>query len=329
MSPQHIDSQKSLVSVIIPTYNRPTYLKQAIASAIAQTYKNIEIIVSDDCSPENPQKIIESFQDPRIRFRRNTKNSGISINVIEAFKQARGEYVTSLNDDDIWNEDFLEKLVPQLDANRDLVLAFSDHHVMDSDGNIDDAATEENTKQWKRDQLTEGVYQPFCEIGIVHQAVPSAVATVIRRNAIEWKDFQIQMGPFWDLYLTYLACRNGGGAYYCPERLTKYRVHSQSETMISGKVDAVAKIRKSNASIFCYRVFMEDERLQQFKSYFREQWLQAHTTLAIGLLRSEKVSEARPYLLHALKQQKFNIRTIAALIISFIPKQVARRLLTN
>ncbi|MBD0261856.1 MAG: glycosyltransferase family 2 protein, partial [Tolypothrix sp. Co-bin9] len=48
-----IDSKKSLVSVIIPTYNRPKYLKQAIESAIKQTYKNIEIIVSDDCSPEN------------------------------------------------------------------------------------------------------------------------------------------------------------------------------------------------------------------------------------------------------------------------------------
>lgn len=329
MPPQHIDSQQHLVSVIIPTYNRPHYLKQAIASAIAQTYKNIEIIVSDDCSPENPQEMIESFQDSRIRFRRNAKNLGIAINVIEAFKLAEGEYVASLNDDDIWNEDFLEKLVPPLDANPDLVLAFSDHYIIAPDANIDDVATEENTKRWKRNQLKEGVYKPFYEIGIVHQAVPSAVATVIRRNAIEWKDFQIPMGPFWDLYLTYLACRNGGGAYYVPERLSKYREHSQSETMISGKRNAVAKIRKSRASIFCYRQFMEDERLKQFKSYFRKQWLHAHTTLAIGLLRSENMSEARPYLFYALKQQKFNLRTIAALILSFTPKPLARRLLAN
>jgi glycosyltransferase involved in cell wall biosynthesis len=322
-----LDVQKSLVSVIIPTYNRPNYLKQAIASAVAQTYKNIEIIVSDDCSPENPQEMIESFCDPRIKFRRNAKNLGIAINVIEAFKLAQGEYVTSLNDDDIWNEDFLEKLVPPLEANPDLVLSFSDHYIIDSDGNIDDAATEENTKRWKRNLLSEGVYQPFHEIGIVHQAVPSAVATVIRRDAIEWKDFQIPMGPFWDLYLTYLACRNGGGAYYFPERLSKYREHSQSETTISGKLNAGAKIRKSKASIFCYREFMEDERLKQFKSYFREQWLHAHTTLAIGLLRSENVSEARAYLFHALKQQKFNLRTIAALILSFTPKPLARKLL--
>ena len=323
----NINSQQSLVSVIIPTYNRPNYLTQAIASAVGQSYKNIEIIVSDDCSPENPRKIIESFQDPRIRFRRNRKNLGISLNVIGAFQEARGKYVASLNDDDLWNEDFLEKLVPKLDANPNLVIAFSDHYVMDSDGRIDHVATGENTQHWKRDQLQEGVYQPFYEIGIVHQAVASAVATVIRKDAIEWNKFPPQMGPFWDLYLTYLACRNGGGAYYCPERLSKYRVHSQSETMISGTVNATAKIRKSKASIFCYRQFMEDEQLQEFKSYFREQWLQAHTTLAIGLLRVEQMAEARPYLFHALKQQRFNPRTLAALALSFTPKPLARRFL--
>ncbi len=317
-----------LVSVIIPTYNRPDYLKEAIKSAVNQTYKNIEIIVSDDASPDNPQKLIESFQDPRIRFRRNSKNLGISLNVIGAFQEAKGKYVASLNDDDVWNDDFLEKLVPQLDANPNLVVAFSDHYIMDPDGKINHAATEENTQRWKRDQLKQGIYEPFYEIGLVHQAVPSAVATVIRKDAIEWNDFPPQMGPFWDLYLTYLACRNGGGAYYSPERLARYRVHSQSESMISGGVSSQANIRAGKAGIFCHRKFMEDERLQEFKDYFQEKWLQAHTTLAIGLLRSEQVKEARPYLLHVLRQ-KFNFKTVAAFVLSLIPQPLARKLLAS
>ncbi len=322
----NLDSQRSLVSVIIPTYNRPNYLIQAIASAVQQTYKNIEIIVSDDCSTESPAKTIESFQDPRIRFRRNANNLGISRNVIAAFKEARGKYVASLNDDDIWNEDFLEKLVPHLDANPDLVIAFSDHYIMDSGGKIDYAATEENTQRWKRDQLKEGVYQPFYEIALVHQAVPSALATVIRKDAIEWNHFLPQMGSYWDLYLTYLACRNGGEAYYCPERLSRYRVHFQSETFANGNMSIQSKIRAGKAGIYCYRQFMEDEQLQEFNSYFREKWLQAHTTLAIGLLQVEQPAKARSYLLHALIEQKLNLRTIAALVLSFIPVSLARRL---
>jgi glycosyltransferase involved in cell wall biosynthesis len=323
------DRQNSLVSIIIPTYNRPHYLKEALASAVRQTYRNIEIIVSDDCSPESPQAIVESFGDSRIRFRRNTNNLGIALNVIAAFKEAKGKYVASLNDDDIWNENFLEKLVGHLEANPDLVLAFSDHYIMDSEGIIDYTATEENSRRWQRDQLKEGIYQPFYEIGLVHKAVACAVATVMRKDAIEWERFQPQMGPFWDLYLTYLACRNGGAAYYCAERLSQYRVHSQSESMISGSVNAIAKIRASKAGIFCYRQFMEDENLQEFQNYFREKWLEAHTSLSIGLLRIEKKAEARPYLLNVLKQQKFNLRTLAALVISFIPNQLARKLLTT
>ncbi len=324
---QNMDSQKSLVSIIMPIYNRSIYLKQAIESALNQTYQNIEIIVTDDCSSESPQAIVESFGDPRIRFRRNARNLGVARNIVSAIKEARGKYIASLNDDDIWNENFLEKLVPQLDANPDLVLAFSDHYIIDADSNIDYTATEECTRLWKRDQLQEGVYKPFYKIGLVDQAIPSAVAAVIRKNAINWNNFAPQAGPFWDLYLTFLACQTGRGAYYCPERLSKYRVHSLAETMIIGSQNAQAKIRGAKASIFCFHQFMEEEGLQQFHGYFRTKWLHAHTTLAIGLLRAENVLEARALLLHALSQQKFNLRTLAALALSFTPKPLARKLL--
>ena len=73
----NINSSEPLVSVIIPTYNRPEYLKQAINSAVKQTYQNLEIIVSDNCSSENPQALIESFPDSRIKFWRHKENLGI------------------------------------------------------------------------------------------------------------------------------------------------------------------------------------------------------------------------------------------------------------
>ena len=75
-----------LVSVVIPTYNRPDYLKQAIASAVKQSYQNIEIIVCDNRSTENTQEIVESFQDSRIRFWRQPTNLGMFANQMYAFK---------------------------------------------------------------------------------------------------------------------------------------------------------------------------------------------------------------------------------------------------
>ena len=321
----HINSQEPLVSVIIPTYNRQHYLKQAIESAIGQKYQNIEIIVSDDCSPQSPQKLIDSFGDSRIRFYRNPKNLGICLNVINGFKQARGKYVASLNDDDMWNEDFLTTLVPTLEANPDLALAFSDYYIMDSEGKINEQATEEDTLRWKRDRLKEGIYQPFVEAGLVDQSVFLAVATVMRTDVIDWDNIPPEAGPFWDLYLTYLACRSGRGAYYHPGKLTRYRVHAQSEMESSGKANVRAKIRSGKAGIFCYGRFMEDEKLQEFRPYFERKWAEANTTVGIGLMRSQQLAEARPYFWQALKQQKSDVRSIAALMLSFTPPSLASR----
>lgn len=317
--------QKPLVSVIIPTYNRPEYLKEAIKSAVQQKYRNIEIIVSDNCSTKSPQAIVESFQDSRIRFWRNATNLGMFANTMNALKMARGKYVACLYDDDMWNEDFLEKLVPPLEANPDLALAFCDQHIIDSEGKIDYPATEQCTRIYKRDQLKEGIYSSFLEIGLIQKAISTTSAAVIRKEVVDWDNIPAEVSVMVDIYITYLCCRSGHGAYYCPEKLARYRSHCQTDTMLSGRRNFQTKIRKAKAEIFCYQRFMEDEQLQEFKPYFRQKWLYAHTTLGVGLLRAERVAEARPYLLYALSQQKFDLRTVAALTLSFTPRALASR----
>ncbi|MEH2456685.1 glycosyltransferase family 2 protein [Nostoc sp.] len=323
----HQEYQQPLVSVIIPTYNRPEYLKQAIASAIKQTYQNIEIIISDNCSSENPQALVASFGDSRIKFWRHQQNVGMLANQQHGFKMARGKYVASLHDDDIWNEDFLAKLVPLLEVNSELIIAFCDQYIIDANGIINDAGTEENTRGYKRDKLTPGVHQPFYKIGLVDKSIPTAASCVIRNNFIDWDSIPSEVGGMWDLYLTYLCCISGYGAYYYPERLTRYRAHEQTDTMLSGSRDMQAKIRKAQSEMFCYQVFMEDIRLQQFRTYFKQKWLEANTTLGIGLLRSEQIAAARPYFWQVLKKQKFNVRTIAALSLSFAPRVLASKLM--
>lgn len=317
-------SQTPLVSIITPTYNRPDYLKQALKSAISQTYQNIEIIVSDNCSPENPQAIVESFNDPRIRFSRNETNLGMLPNTIKAFKMARGKYVAALLDDDLWEEDFLAKLVPPLEANPNLVLAFCDHYVINADGTIDYELTEHCSQLFKRAELSEGIYQPFYKLGLVDQAVASAMAAVIRNDVIDWDSIPPEVGGSWDVYLTYLCCRTGMGAYYYPQKLTRYRRHDQTETMQSGRLNYQAKIRKSQADMFCLEIFMQDENLQEFKTYFQQQWVKVSTSLGIGLMRSEQTKQARPYLWRSLRQQ-LNLRTIAALMLSFTPPKIAAK----
>lgn len=319
-------SQEALVSVIIVTYNRPAYLKEAIESATQQTYQNIEIIVADDCGPASAenQKIVEAFQAPRIIFRRNATNLGVTQSFASAIKQARGKYIASLNDDDMWNKDFLEKLVPPLETNPDLALAFCDHYVIDETGAINYPETEKATQRCHRDRLKEGVYKPFCKVAIVESAVAPACAAVIRKDVDDLANIPSEVKNFYDLYLNYLCCRSGRGAYYCPEKLTRYRVHSQSSTQLYAKTNAENNIRDAQAHIFCYNRFLEDERLAELAPYFKERLAHHRTTIGINLLRTKKAAESRSYLLSALSQHP-SLRTLVAVMLSFTPSSLTSR----
>lgn len=316
-----------LVSVIIPTYNRPEYLKQAISSAVKQSYQNIEIIVSDNCSSENPQTLVASFADSRIKFWRHPENVGMLNNQMNAFKMAQGKYVASLHDDDMWHQDFLAKLVPHLEANCDLILAFCDQYIIDAHGQIDAAATEGNSRSYQRDQLLPGIHQDVQKIGLVDKSIATAAACVIRNGVVNWDSIPSEIGGMWDLYLTYLCCISGYSIYYCPEKLTYYREHEQTDTNISGRRNIQAKIRKAKSEIFCYKVFMEDMRLQQLHLHFRKLWLESHTTLGIGLMLDRQPTAARSYFWQALQEQKFNLRTLTALTLSFTPQILTNKLL--
>jgi glycosyltransferase involved in cell wall biosynthesis len=317
-------TQAPLVSVIIPTYDRFEYLRVAIESVLQQTYPHLEIIVADDCSPQNPQALIDSFHDPRLTLHRHATNLGNGPNIANAFLLAQGKYVASLNDDDYWHPNFIATLIQPLEANLDVAVAFCDHYIVNADGRLDLAASDENSHRWGRDRLEEGVHRPFIEQALVHQSVSPASSALLRRDAIAWPEL-LSVGVYWDYFLAYLSCRQGLGAYYCPERLTYYRIHNQSETNLSGGKDARAKIRKGRSGVYCYSQFLADPNLQAFLPYFRQRWVEANTTLALGLIKAGTPTEARPYLQKALRQSP-NPRTLAALLISFLPDRAMQLL---
>lgn len=110
------------VSILIPAYNTEAYIAQAIESALAQTEKHIEVIVVDDASVDNTLKIAKSFKDERLKVFTNPQNLGQSYGLNFAFKQAKGEWVVSLDSDDWYAPDRIEKLLDlALSENADMV----------------------------------------------------------------------------------------------------------------------------------------------------------------------------------------------------------------
>jgi glycosyltransferase involved in cell wall biosynthesis len=304
---QDVEGEQPLVSLIILTYERLDYLKEALASAINQTYTNLEIIVSDNCSQVNPEAMVASFQDARVRFRRNPTNLGQTWNYLVSLKEALGKYVCFLNDDDLYDPDFITKLVGKLEADNELVLAFSDHYIISATGIVDQAASEEATRTFKKG-LSAGKYKPFYLQGLIDLTI-SGMDTLFRRDAIDWGAIPPDLPGACDLYMVYLFACTGQGAYYCPERLTSNRVHPGQSSITSEFPKGLVR---------CFEQFLSDERLSQYRPVFQHKLAEAQTQAGIALLKEKKPREARRYLKAALRH-KPALRVLGSLVLSFIP----------
>ena len=109
-----------MISVIIPTYRRYTYLRQAVQSVIQQNYSDIEIIIIDDHSGDETKKISKDF--PQIHYIENDKNKGPGYSRKMGLKKAQGEYIVFLDDDDYYTDNsFFHTAVDILEKNSDYV----------------------------------------------------------------------------------------------------------------------------------------------------------------------------------------------------------------
>ncbi len=126
-----LNLKQPLVSVCIATYNRPEGLHRTLKCITGQTYKNIEIIISDDHSPEEETKrIVQEFMknDPKIRFYRQKKNLGEHLNNIFLLEKVVGEYSMLACDDDEWEPGFIEECMRAFDESTILVFPHSRTH---------------------------------------------------------------------------------------------------------------------------------------------------------------------------------------------------------
>ena len=116
-----------VVSVLVPTFNRPQYLSKALASVLQQSYRNLQVVVIND-GGEDVSDIVNSFRDPRLTFINRKENRGKPYSLNEALNQAEGKYVAYLDDDDIFYPNHIETLVNALEFKTDCQVAYSDFY---------------------------------------------------------------------------------------------------------------------------------------------------------------------------------------------------------
>ena len=130
-------SENPLITIAIPTFNRANgFLRQALQSAVSQTYTNLEIIVSDNCSTDNTGGLVDSFSDSRIIYYKQAENIGANNNFNFCVQQAKGAFFLLLNDDDTIDNDFLETCVASLGGNLDVGVIFAGNRVIDENSKV-------------------------------------------------------------------------------------------------------------------------------------------------------------------------------------------------
>lgn len=217
------------VSVIIPVYGAEKFIAATVQSVLDQTFKDFELLLIDDGSPDRSIEICQQFTDPRIRIIRQP-NRGVSAARNNGIRQAQGKYLAFLDADDLWTSDKLAKQVQQLDDSPEVGVSFTYSAFIDDDGN---PLGIYQTSQYQ--DITPGYI--LCRNPVGNGSTP-----LIRREALEAIKFQDNLyGTVEDFYFDddrklhpsedvecwfRLAVKSPYKQEGIPEPLTLYRVNS-------------------------------------------------------------------------------------------------------
>jgi len=172
-----------LASIGLPTFNGAKYVRRALDSLAAQTYKNIEVIISDDASDDDTFQICESYAKifPRMKLFRNERRGGYVNNFYNVLKEASGEYFMWAGQDDWWHPEYVEVLAGKLDANPEYGLALSSFQYMYEDGVV----KQEILFNGEKDITSHNFYRNYMDALTVRNIHPSQVPYgLFRRNLL-------------------------------------------------------------------------------------------------------------------------------------------------
>lgn len=307
-----------LVSVILTVYKRTEYLEVALKSVLAQTMADFEIIIADDSGARLAEGLYKLYAaDKRIIYQPNPQTIGIVRSLKNAVAKSSGTFIAILNDDDCWEPEFLAKLSQALCAKPDRVLAFSDHWLIDDEGTIDVPATELNTKRYKRSDVATGEIADPPKTVLIDNGVPLAMASMFRKDAVEWDMLVTQVSGAYDFWLSCLLAATGRPFYFLNERLTRYRVHSQMET---GR----RSIDKQANMIYIFNSLLKRNLFPAYAAHLTRRHSFFLYKAGRDNLYFEQLSNARRYFKKAIKTN-VDYRYVAALGLSYLPKGILKK----
>jgi glycosyltransferase involved in cell wall biosynthesis len=297
-----------LVSILIPTYKRAALVPQAIRSALEQTYPSIEVLILDDCSPDDTASACAQFTaDPRVRYIRHETNQGLPRNWQFGIDTARGEFFTILHDDDALEPTFVKDLLAPLLGDPDLVLSFCDQWVMDAAGGRCPDASDQMSARFSRTYLPMGRVEDPCRVALVDCAI-SIAACLFRRAMVPSRYISELAGGSNDMWIFYQCLRAGHGAHYVPKRLANYRAHV-------GGMSVGAPLYMVDGTLFRLEAMLADSAMAPLHPQFRALRRRALADKGLHLVHLGRRTEARRVLIDSLSMGPTR-RALGALALS-------------
>lgn len=277
------------VSILMPVYNTAPFLREAIDSMLSQTFTDFELIVLNDCSPDNAEEILDTYNDPRIVRYKGAKNVGLSNVLNIGIEMARGKYIARMDSDDISLPNRLQVQVDYLETHPEIDLVSVGMQLFGDKDEI-----------WVREQDFEEM--KIC--ALFYSPVLHA-SSMWRKDAFEKQGlrFRQEMVPSEDYDLWTRSLVKGLRLVNLAEVLYKYRIHDTQATLQTDVVDAKSRevrisyiraalpsVSEKNAEAFPEKPW--PVLFANFKTGFFKKGLLVKRVLKFNLSESKNAEEA-------------------------------------
>lgn len=283
------------VSLVIPTYNRADKLQTALRSALQQTYPSVEVIVLDDASSDSSPGRVQELATRGVRYIRNPDNRGPNANWRAGMAAAEGAFFGFLADDDVLEPTYVEQLVAPLIEDEDAILAFSDHWIIDSQGEKQPQLTVQNATDYGRAELEAGRVDDLARTALIDESIYIG-AVLFRRSDVPPHFLAPEARSAMGGWILYQCVKSRKEGYYIPDRLMRCRWQDGSVSRSQRWIDSMTE-----GNINRLRLMLDDPMLQRFQSRLEYQLSVHLATRGRFQLANGNRGVARPLLKEAFQ----------------------------